>query len=110
MPFLVFHDAYHYFEARFGITAAGSVTVSPESPPSARRVVEVRARIRGQGARCVFAEPQFQPTLLRVLVEGTPAKVGVLDPLGVALEPGPDLYFQLLENLAGGLQRCLDGP
>ena len=107
-PFVVFHDAYHYFEARFGLHAAGSVTVSPETVPGAARVREIQARIRELGATCVFAEPQFTPKLIRVVTEGTEARIGILDPLGASLEPGPDLYGALLTDMASSFRTCLE--
>jgi zinc transport system substrate-binding protein len=107
-PFDVFHDAYHYFEARFGLHAAGSVTVSPETVPGAARVRDIQARIRELGATCLFAEPQFTPKLIRVVTEGTEARTGILDPLGASLEPGPDLYGALLTDMASSFRTCLE--
>lgn len=106
-PFIVFHDAYQYFEKRFGLRVAGSVTVSPETAPGAARVSEIHAKVESLGATCVFAEPQFEPKILSVVTEGLPVKSGTLDPEGGALEEGPDLYFQLMRNLAGALTACL---
>jgi len=106
--FIVFHDAYHYFENRFGIEAAGSITVSPEVAPGAERVTQIRAKLSQANAACVFAEPQFEPKLISVVIEGTNARAGVLDPLGAELTPGPGLYPQLLRNLANAMRECLD--
>lgn len=108
-PFIVFHDAYGYFEQAFGLNAVGSVTVSPEQAPSARRVAELQDKIEGLGAVCLFREPQFAPRLVDTLAEETGARVGVLDPLGAELTPGPDAYPRLLENLADSLVLCLQG-
>lgn len=91
-PFIVFHDAYQYFERHYGLNGAGSITVSPERQPGARRLQEIRARLGEAGAVCVFSEPQFEPALIETVVEGTSARTGVLDPLGADLEPGPELY------------------
>lgn len=106
-PFIVFHDAYQYFERRFAMPAAGSITVSPETPPGARRIAELQAKVKAVGATCVFAEPQFEPALVDVVIEGTEAKAGVLDPEGAALTDGPELYFELIGNLAASLKDCL---
>ena len=110
-PFVVFHDAYHYFENRFSLHAAGAITVNPEQAPGAARVAEIRAKVAELGAVCVFSEPQFEPKLVSVIVEGTGAKTGVLDPEGGGtLVPGPDLYFALLDNMAASLTDCLANP
>jgi zinc transport system substrate-binding protein len=106
-PFVVFHDAYPYFEARYGLHAVGAVTVSPDRVPGARRVQEIRAKIESLQTVCVFAEPQFQPALIQTLVDGTRAKVGTLDPEGATLTPGADLYFVLMRELARHVSGCL---
>lgn len=106
-PFIVFHDAYQYFESRFGLEVAGTVTVSPEALPGAARIDALRAKVAELGATCVFAEPNFQPAIVNTIVEGTEAKAGVLDPEGASLDEGVDLYPDLLRGLANGLVECL---
>ncbi|MBL8258226.1 MAG: zinc ABC transporter substrate-binding protein [Candidatus Competibacteraceae bacterium] len=106
-PYIVFHDAYQYFERRYGLGAAGSVVLSPEQRPGARRITEIRSRIRGLKVRCVFSEPQFQPALVETLLAGSAAHRGVLDPLGAELPAGPEAYFQLLRGLSASLRDCL---
>ncbi|PYE37225.1 zinc transport system substrate-binding protein [Rhizobium sp. PP-F2F-G38] len=106
-PFIVFHDAYQYFENRYGVTVAGSITVSPETAPGAQRLKEIHAKIEKLGATCVFAEPQFEPKLVNVVLEGTTAKSGTLDPEAGTLTAGPDLYFQLMNGVAQSLASCL---
>lgn len=106
-PYLVFHDAYQYFERAYELTSAGAVTVAPDRPVGPRRVSELRDAIRTRGIVCVFREPQFAPALVQTLVEGSRARIGVLDPLGAELNPGPLLYPALLKNLAASLRDCL---
>ena len=106
-PFIVFHDAYRYFEDRFGLTAAGSSVVSPDRSPGVRRISELRDKIRELGVTCVFAEPQFEPRLVDVIIEGTPARTGTVDPLGATIESGPELYFTLIRNMAASFKSCL---
>jgi zinc transport system substrate-binding protein len=106
-PFIVFHDAYQYFEHRYGVKTAGSITVSPETLPGADRVKQMQEKVRQLGATCVFAEPQFEPKLVSVITEGTAAKSATLDPEAATLTPGPDLYFTLMRGIAGSLKNCL---
>jgi zinc transport system substrate-binding protein len=108
-PYIVFHDAYAYLETRYGLRAVGSVTVSPERPPGAKRVAAIRERIRNSQSICVFDEPQFPPRLVQTLTEGTGARTGTLDPLGLDLAAGPDLYFVLMDDLGDALATCLSG-
>ncbi|MET0638991.1 MAG: zinc ABC transporter substrate-binding protein [Hyphomicrobium sp.] len=106
-PFIVFHDATQYFERRFGLGAVGSITVSPDVPPSARRLTDVRSKISSLGAVCVFTEPSFQPNLVAAVTEGTHARSGTIDVEGQMLPPGPNLYFELMRGLARNLSSCL---
>jgi zinc transport system substrate-binding protein len=106
-PFLVFHDAYQYFEAHYGVRIAGSVTVSPEVMPGAERVQEIHEKVKALNATCVFAEPQFEPKLIQVVTESTNARTGTLDPEGATLTEGPDLYFELMRSIATNLRDCL---
>ena len=105
--FVVFHDAYQYFEERFGMTAVGSITVSPEVVPGASRIRELKDKIVELDAHCVFSEPQFQPKIVFTVAEGTQANTGVLDPLGASIADGPELYFTLIRDMANSLQECL---
>ena len=107
--FIVFHDAYHYFEDHFGLEASGAITVSPETLPGAERIAEIQKRIKKLGATCVFAEPQFKPKLVATVIEGSNAKSGVLDPLGASLNDGSSLYFELMRNMASAFKSCLGG-
>ncbi len=106
-PFIVFHDVTQYLERRYGLQGLGAVTLSPERPPGARRLSELRERIKGAAAICVFAEPQFPPKLVEMLIEGTSAKRGTLDEIGAALPAGPGQYFALMRMDAESLAACL---
>jgi zinc transport system substrate-binding protein len=106
-PFIVFHDAFHYFERRFNIRAAGAVALSDARTPGPARIAKIRERITALNAVCLFREPQFRAALVATVAEGTGVKIGVLDPLGTNLRPGPGLYPNLLRDLADGLADCL---
>jgi zinc transport system substrate-binding protein len=106
-PYVVFHDAYQYFERRYGVNAVGAIAINPTLRPSAQRLEQIHERLEQLDAACVFAEPQFEPALVDTVIAGTNARKGVLDPLGAALDTGPDQYFQLLNDLAGSLVDCL---
>jgi zinc transport system substrate-binding protein len=106
-PFVVFHDAYQYFEKRFGLAAVGSISDVSASAPSAKRLNEIRRKLEETKAICVFREPQFDAKYVTVVLEGSKAKEGVLDPIGSELTPGPNAYAELLKNLAKSAQDCL---
>ncbi|MGE0723278.1 MAG: zinc ABC transporter substrate-binding protein [Alphaproteobacteria bacterium] len=109
-PFLVFHDAYQYLERRYGLNAVGAIAVSPDRKPGARRIRELRRRVAGADVRCVFSEPQFDPTVVATVLEGTGARTAVLDPLGAAIANGPELYPTLMRMIAGTIVGCLAPP
>jgi zinc transport system substrate-binding protein len=106
-PFIVFHDVTQYFESRYGLNSSGSITVSPEQAPGAKRLVAVRAKIEGAKAICVFSEPEFPPKLVQTLTMATNAKRGVLDEIGAAIPAGPGQYFALMRADAESLATCL---
>ena len=105
--FVVFHDAYQYFEADFDFPASGAISIGDASDPSPARIAEIQGRIAEQGIDCVLAEPQFNPSLVATVLDGTQAQTGILDPLGSDLEPGPALYPQLIRNLSTALAGCM---
>lgn len=108
-PFIVQHDAYQYFEARFGLSAAGSVADISANDPSAQRLKDVREKLKAVQAVCVFREPQFSDKAAKTIVEGTSARDGVLDPIGATLSPGKAAYGTLLRNLSSNMKACLSG-
>ena len=106
-PFIVFHDAYQYFEHRFNVDASGSVALGDASSPGPARIAVIRQKVQTLGAHCVFSEPQFRSKIITTVIEGTTARSATLDPLGATLKPGPELYSQLLRNLGENLLTCL---
>lgn len=106
--FIVFHDAYQYFDRAYDLSAAGSITLEPDQEPGAKRIAEIRETIKSRDIRCVFAEPQFNSRLAQTITEGTAAKISTLDPLGSDIDKGPSLYFLLLEQLATKIRSCLE--
>ena len=105
--FIVFHDAYQYFEQDFNFPVSGALSISDASDPSPARIAEIRDRIAEQGIDCVLAEPQFNPGLIVTVLDGTDAQTGILDPIGSDLEPGSALYPDMIRNLAKALASCM---
>lgn len=105
--FIVFHDAYHYFEARFDIEAAGAISLSDATTPGPARVAEIRDMVAAQGISCVFVEPQFNRGVVDAVFGGTDVRIAEIDPLGAALTPGPTLYADLMEGMAASFETCL---
>jgi len=108
-PYLVFHDAYQYFEHRYGLKAAGAISISPERRPGAKRLREIQRTLKETNARCIFVEPQFPSNFLQAIVGEGEYYTGTLDPLGIDIPPGPDMYFILMRRLSSSLVSCLRG-
>ena len=104
--YVVFHDAYQYFEQRFGIEVLGALSVNPEILPGAKQLTEIREVIEHENVKCIFSEPQFNPSIAKTIAADMDVKAAVLDPLGAELEPGKDLYFDLIGDMASSFESC----
>ncbi|MBL6917712.1 MAG: zinc ABC transporter substrate-binding protein [Gammaproteobacteria bacterium] len=106
--FLVYHDAYQYFEKRFNRVAVGSISLGDASKPSAKRLSELKALFGAQGISCVLTEPQYSSKIVDSVFGGFKPTIGVVDPIGIDLELGTTLYPQLLENIALSIAQCVN--
>ncbi len=107
-PYFVFHEAYDYFEAAYGLKHAGVFSVLGEVQPGAQHVAAMRERLQQAGPSCVFSEPPFRPRLAQTLTAGLPVTLAELDAMGGNLAAEASGYEVLLENLAGELAGCLE--
>ena len=107
--FIVFHDAYQYFEEAFNVHAAGAISIGDASSPSPARIEKLQTLVNDENIQCVFSEPQFNPQMVNNVFGDTSAYIGVMDPLGVGLTLDAGLYDALLEQLADEITRCTDG-
>ena len=104
--FVVFHDAYQYFEERFGVRAAGALTLNTDVLPGAKQIDEIQDVIKDRGINCIFSEPQFNPKIISTIAQDTNIKTGVFDPLGANIDSDKSLYFKLINNLSEELKDC----
>ena len=105
-PYIVFHDAYQYFEKRYQLNPIASVTVSSGTSTSVGRLIDIRKKIKIKKVLCIFTEPQFSPKLVQTVISGTAVKKGILDPIGTSISPGPEMYFTLLNNISHSISNC----
>ena len=103
---IVFHDAYQYFEKRFKVNVLGAFTVNTDVLPGAEQLSEIREIIEHEKVTCVFSEPQFNPDIINAVAKDMNINTGVIDPLGATLNPGKDLYFNLIKNMSKSFQGC----
>lgn len=105
-PFIVFHDAYQYFDQAFGLAGIGSISLNPEIPPSAYRIQEIQLLLNQKQVQCIFSEPQFNAKIIESLTAGLNIYQGQLDPLGQDSDAGPKGYFSLIDKLVLALVSC----
>jgi len=103
---IVFHDAYQYFEKRFDVNVLGAFTVNTDVMPGAEQLAEIREIIEHDKVSCVFSEPQFNPDIINAVAKDMNISTGVLDPLGATLDPGKNLYFNLIGNMSKSFKGC----
>ncbi len=103
---VVFHDAYQYFENRFGIKVLGALTVNTDVLPGAEQLAEIREVIEHEKVNCIFSEPQFNPSIIKTIAKDTNIKTGVLDPLGATIDKGKGMYSELLKNMSSSFKGC----
>ncbi len=103
---IVFHDAYQYFEKRFNVNILGAFTVNTDVMPGAEQLAQIREIIEHDKVSCVFSEPQFNPDIIKAVAKDMNIKTGVIDPLGATLDPGKDLYFDLIRNMSASFKGC----
>jgi len=106
--FLVYHDAYQYFEHENQLTNVRFVTSSPEVKPGIKRIRELKKLIHDENIQCIFYEPPSIPPLLNTLTEDHSAKLVPLDPIGSQLSAGPDHYLTLMQQTARKVHNCLN--
>ena len=104
--FIVFHDAYQYFENRFNIKSAGALTLNPEVLPGAKQIAEIQELIEHDNVKCIFSEPQYNPKIIEMLSADMKVSTSVLDPLGADIDTGPKMYNELILEIANSLSRC----
>lgn len=106
--YLVYHDAYRYFEHDHGLSHSASLVADPDIQPGMREVLEVRETISATNPVCILLEPDASPALVDTMVQNDAVKRITIDLLGSSLEPSPNAYRQLIDHVASGFSSCLD--
>ena len=106
ISYIVFHDAYQYFETRFGVKSAGALTLNPDVLPGAKQIADIQDLINDKGIKCIFSEPQYNPKIIETLGNDMNISTGVMDPLGAYVEAGPSMYSELINEIANSIKNC----
>ena len=106
ISYIVFHDAYQYFETRFGVKSAGALTLNPDVLPGAKQIADIQDLINDKGIKCIFSEPQYNPKIIETLGNDMNISTGVMDPLGAYIDAGPSMYSELINEIANSIKNC----
>ena len=106
ISYIVFHDAYQYFENRFGVIPAGALTLNPDVLPGAKQIADIQDVINDKGIKCIFSEPQYNPKIIETLGNDMNISTGVMDPLGAYIDSGPSMYSDLINGIANSIKDC----
>ena len=106
ISYIVFHDAYQYFEKRFGVIPAGALTLNPDVLPGAKQIADIQDVINDRGIKCIFSEPQYNPKIIETLGDDMNISTGVMDPLGAYIDAGPSMYSDLINQIANSIKDC----
>ena len=104
--YIVFHDAYQYFENRFGVSSAGALTLNPDVLPGAKQIDAIQDLIQDENIKCIFSEPQYNPKIIETLAADMKISTGIMDPLGAFIDQGPEMYQNLILDIANSLKDC----
>jgi zinc transport system substrate-binding protein len=107
ISYIVFHDAYQYFEKRFGVSTAGSLTLNPDVLPGAKQIADIQDLISDKGINCIFSEPQYNPKIIETLASDMKISTGILDPLGANLDKGNTMYEKLIKQISSSIKNCI---
>ena len=106
ISYIVFHDAYQYFENRFGVIPAGALTLNPDVLPGAKQIADIQDVINDKGIKCIFSEPQYNPKIIETLGNDMNVSTGIIDPLGAFIDAGPTMYVELINGIANSIKEC----
>tara|TARA_B100000575_G_scaffold266438_1_gene243769 strand:+ start:180 stop:1181 length:1002 start_codon:yes stop_codon:yes gene_type:complete len=106
ISYIVFHDAYQYFEKRFGVKSAGALTLNPDVLPGAKQIADIQDLISDKGIKCIFSEPQYNPKIIETLGNDMNISTGIMDPLGAYIDAGPSMYVELINGIANSIKEC----
>lgn len=105
-PYAVHHDAYAYFETRYGLTHVFAITDSHAQKPGPARIAALQEDAREAGISCILTNRAAPPDLLKTVAEGQDMEVILADPIGAGHTPGPLLYKAVIGGISLALTNC----
>jgi len=107
-PMIAYHDAFQYFETSFGLKSVGAIMLKSDQTPSVKHIKALKKVAKQKNITCVLGSPGAHPRIATVVMRGTDAGFGIVDPLGLYLDNGPTLYFEMMQDTAQSILDCQD--
>ena len=107
LDYLVFHNAYQYFENEFGLKGGFALVQSAEVQPSMRELLTFRNRVEQFSPSCILLEPDSDVQLVSTALQGQSISRETVDLMGNEIEDGVSAFSELLLGVAESFRRCL---
>ncbi|MFZ3581826.1 zinc ABC transporter substrate-binding protein [Loktanella sp. DJP18] len=101
------HAAFGYFSDRYSLPSAAAISDGDDEAPGPAHLAKLRAVVVSGKVTCVLSETGGPTDYADLLTDGTDARLAAIDDTGMALEPGPALYTDLLGGIAATLMSCI---
>lgn len=112
VPFLVYHNAFQYFEKQFELRHGAALVQDPEQSPTIAEIIATRNAVAQLQPRCLVREPDANDELIRTTMGAYSAKNPVsevtVDLLGANIEPNSAAYIALINSVADAFTSCLN--
>lgn len=105
VQYIVYHDAYQHFAHAFDLSNPIAIALSDARAPGAAKIKQIQTA--AQQSQCVFAEVQHDDAIVQTVSSKLSLNRGILDPLGSNIATGPELYPELMHELAQSFLDCL---
>ncbi len=94
---IVFHNAWQYYNDRFGIATLGFIEANPGQDPNPQQIAHLIDLARAHHVRAIFSEPEYSPKLAHQIAGN--ANISIVDDLyddSVGTDPRVGDYIAML--------------
>lgn len=104
-PYLVYHDAYRYWERDFHLHHTGQITLSSETDPGVKHLLGLQKLVREKHIACVVVQPGWNQGWLQKIYGEMSYTPVTIDPLGLDKSAPTSGYVNWVKSMC---QRWLD--
>jgi zinc transport system substrate-binding protein len=108
-PLAVYHNAFGYFEKRYGLAHRVSLTENEALKPGIQQLLALRDLVEDNAAVCLLSEPGADTRELGSLAGKATLRLMAVDPLGQNSAFESDRFVSFLNATAAAIQQCLEG-